>query len=330
VSPPEVVQFPFAVYSVQFTPDDRELLVGTWGTGLSFIDRATGVISPGPHMDHPFVTRAITLPDHRIAATAQPGTFQVFDMKNNGAAQSYRAGDKTIWQISASADGKLIAGGGEGGIVTVWSQTDGVQRIFKHKGIIHAVAMTPDGTHVVTGCADQTVRVFDIAQDKEVRALNNVSASDIVVLSDNHRILIGSADYQAYLWDYSAENSLEKYSGHTSTVTTVAVSPDERWIVTGSDDNTVRVWNLATKEQAKRYTGHTQNVTRVCVAPDGLQLASASKDQTVRLWDMPRSEASPSKLETPPAASPGHEPEATDEAFRKQEPKPVIDPQSAD
>ena len=62
-------------------------------------------------------------------------------------------------------------------------------------------------------------------------------------------------------------------SGHTSYVTTVAVTPDGLRAVLASDDNTVKVWNLEKGEVLATFTCDGQ--AHCCVFSDVLNLIVA-------------------------------------------------------
>jgi WD40 repeat protein len=78
-----------------------------------------------------------------------------------------------------------------------------------HIDAVTSVAVTPDGTRIVSGSFDRTIRVWD--------RVTGTSVGDPL-------------------------------TGHTGRVTTVVITPDGMRIVSGSDDNTVRVWALGTGE----------------------------------------------------------------------------------
>ena len=63
---------------------------------------------------------------------------------------------------------------------------------------------------------------------------------------DGARIVTGSDDSTARVWDATTGAELGQLKGHTGAVTSVAVTPDGARIVTGSDDNTARVWDAKT------------------------------------------------------------------------------------
>jgi hypothetical protein len=77
---------------------------------------------------------------------------------------------------------------------------------------------------------------------------------------------------------------LQRFDGHTGTVTCLSFAPDGRRFVSGGADKMVRVWDVD-KGRIWSGSGHTDAVTCVAFAPDGPYVLSGSKDSTVRVWD---------------------------------------------
>jgi WD40 repeat protein len=59
---------------------------------------------------------------------------------------------------------------------------------------------------------------------------------------DGLRILTGSQDSTAKLWDAQTSKEILTLKGHTEEVTSVAFSSDGRYTLTGSRDGTAIVW----------------------------------------------------------------------------------------
>ena len=74
--------------------------------------------------------------------------------------------------------------------------------------------------------------------------------------------------------------------GHTSAVSSVAISPDGRYLVSGSGDFKIKLWELASGRELRTFTGHTNDVTSVAVTPDGRFVVSGGGDGTMRVWDL--------------------------------------------
>ena len=118
-----------------------------------------------------------------------------------------------------------------------------------HTDAVNWVSWSPDGNHLASAAADDTVRIW-------------------------------SADGGSALW---------VLEGHTGWVQTVVWSPDGRHLASGSDDASVRVWAIgaagakeagaAVQVTLLRSEG-SDSVTSVAWSPDGRRLASASWDGT--------------------------------------------------
>ena len=105
-------------------------------------------------------------------------------------------------------------------------------------------------------------------------------------------VISGSADDTMRLWDLATGTPVgSPFNGHTGPVSSVATAQlDGRTVViSGSWDKTVRVWDLATGTPVgSPFTGHTGPVFAVATAQlDGRTVViSGSNDNTVRVWDL--------------------------------------------
>jgi WD40 repeat protein len=69
----------------------------------------------------------------------------------------------------------------------------------------------------------------------------------VAVTADGTRIVSGSDDDTIRVWDLASGAPLgEPLPGHTGPVLSVAVTPDGTRIVSGGSDYTIRVWQLGT------------------------------------------------------------------------------------
>lgn len=75
-------------------------------------------------------------------------------------------------------------------------------------------------------------------------------------------------------------------SGHTASLTSLAVSPDSQRIVTTSEDGTARLWNIAGQPLATlATTSPISPINQVAFSPDGQRIVTASATGAVSLWD---------------------------------------------
>jgi WD40 repeat protein len=102
---------------------------------------------------------------------------------------------------------------------------------------------------------------------------------------DGQRIVTGSNDKTAKVWDEATGTELHTLTGHNDLVVSVAFSPDGQRIVTGSVDRTARVWDAVSGRELLTLKGHSDVVNSVAFSPDGQRIATGSADKTARMWD---------------------------------------------
>jgi serine/threonine protein kinase len=155
-----------------------------------------------------------------------------------------------------------------------------------HTGQVNAVAFAPNGQTVVSGAADRTIRVWDVASGKQ-RHRYGESAPEpacLAVVPGTGHILAGHG-IGIRLWEAATGRELLRLAGHTDTVRGVAVSRDGQNALSGGDDRTPRLWDLTTGREAHRLVGHKGRVTGVALSADGRLAVTGDRDSSLRLWD---------------------------------------------
>ena len=75
-------------------------------------------------------------------------------------------------------------------------------------------------------------------------------------------------------------------TGHSDSVTDVAVFPDCSRIVSASCDKFVKIWDANSGLELLELTGHSSAVVVVAVFPDCSRIVSGSDDKSVKVWGM--------------------------------------------
>src|SRR5262249_38493834 len=126
---------------------------------------------------------------------------------------------------------------------------------------------------------------------------------------DGKRIVTGSWDKTARLWDADTGTENLALQGHTQAATSVAYSPHSKRTVTRSFEQTARLWDAAavteklpqlfrqmdpdlkrlwdgdTGTEKLSLKGHTGVVSSVAFSPDGKRMAIGGLDTVARLLD---------------------------------------------
>lgn len=123
---------------------------------------------------------------------------------------------------------------------------------------------------------DQLIRVF---------AGHSKGVNSVTFSPDGSRVLTGSEDTTARIFDTASGEELLILRGHSNTIDCVAFSPDGSCVLTGSRDNTARLWSARTGACLRTFTGHKDWINATAFSPDGTLIATASQDGTVRIWE---------------------------------------------
>ena len=139
------------------------------------------------------------------------------------------------------------------------------QTLNGHASPVRSVAFSPDGRTLATGSDDNTVKLWDIANGKELRTLEGHAdvVSSVAFSPDGRTLATGSYDRTVKLWDIANGKELRTLEGHASPVWSVAFSPDGRTLVSGGGGERVKdgketrfgeilLWRAATDEEVAR------------------------------------------------------------------------------
>ena len=194
-----------------------------------------------------------------------------------------------VWAIAFSPDGQLLAYAVGNSLLfadlTTWSL---LRANADHTGPILSLVYTPDGSGLVTGSGDGTLRLWNVASAscRLVLLGHDGQVRSVVMSPDGMTVASGSDDGTVRLWDTATGSELHVLQGHDGPVRSVVMSPDGMTVASGSDDGTVRLWDTATGNELHVLEGHDGPVQSVAFSPNGTSVASGGSDSDVVLWDV--------------------------------------------
>jgi WD40 repeat protein len=156
-----------------------------------------------------------------------------------------------------------------------------------HSWSVNCVAFAPGGQWLASGGADNTIRLWDVATGRELRALTGHTGyiNSLSLTRDGQLLASGSNDLTIKIWNVFTGREMRSLNGHTASVQAVAFSADKQWLASGSADNAIKIWDVATGKEIQTLKRHTGLVKTIAFSADGKILASGGADNTVRLWD---------------------------------------------
>lgn len=155
-----------------------------------------------------------------------------------------------------------------------------------HSSYARSVKYSPNGSHIISGACDNTVRTWDAVTGSPILTLDNHTGCVFSVdyNYDGTRIVSGSGDRSIKMWDASDSGSLIYTNALENDVNSVEFNRDGSRIVSSSG-NLVQIWNAAEGDPYYDLFGHSQFVRAATYSPDGTLIASCSDDATIKIWD---------------------------------------------
>jgi WD40 repeat protein len=220
-----------------------------------------------------------------------------------------------VGNVAVTPDGKQIVSASQDKTVRVWDiETGKTVRIIRGEtgagnwGAINAMALSPDGRWLAVGgllhhtdrAVVGAIRLYDFSSGTLETLLKGHDGFVFALAfsADSKRLISGSSDKTAILWDLSTRRQLLRLSGHAETVKAVAISKDGARVVTGSEDETLRLWSALDGKLIAEMTQHKQfapvldkpgqwpaHVASIAISPTDEVIASGSSDGKILLWD---------------------------------------------
>jgi WD40 repeat protein len=164
---------------------------------------------------------------------------------------------------------------------------------------VSALAISPDGTLLVSSHGDRTVQVWDVDTGAELHQLRgHVGPVGLLAFSPDGRRIIGGNNQDLHIWEplqgrmllTFREESPFRFEGYSKS--SVGASQNSAQFIAGSQslvnrvgDGRLRIRAGHRMQAVMPLTSHIRTVNCVAYSPNGLVLATASEDCKVKLFD---------------------------------------------
>ncbi len=154
-----------------------------------------------------------------------------------------------------------------------------------------SVAISPDKSILVTGDANDEIRVWRVADGQQILTCKGHTdwIWSIAFSPNGKTIASGSDDATVRIWDVATGECLKILTGHGAWVRSVSFNPNNngKTLASGNDNGELRIWDVDSGECITTFQArHAGRIWSVSFSPDGKTLASGSEDKTIKLWDV--------------------------------------------
>lgn len=215
-------------------------------------------------------------------------------------AKTFEMND-TVTAISSTTDGRTVVLGTRGGLASFWDSQTGLPRHHYQIAKGHwdgtsenypelKVAISPDGKQLLTGSAQGSVKLWDVATGKQIRELGNLSRRmREVAISADGQLALAHSSSGVTIWQNDSGQRVGHFDVDEHEVKSFAVSPDGSRLLLKLAD--ISDWSkggfqvFGIRDGKRLFQVQHSYPRGAAFGPDGKTLATASGTD-LRIWDI--------------------------------------------
>jgi len=297
---------------------DGQTLASAGDDGVVRLWDAIGGAERAELRGHTNVVSAIAFaPDGKtLASVSGDGTARLWDTATGERLGILWTETNSLSTVAFSPDGNMLAAGtaklptgkrfpstryappadGIASHITVFDlrRRQVLHTFNAHEDGVYSLQFSPDGTTLVSGGKDGSVRFWYGGTGELLNFVSNsmgpifgvnFSPRDRGLATTSWHPTSANADLQ--ILDSKTGKPMHRFD-EPGQVVCLAYSPDGATLATAGTDQLISLWDVASGRLRAKFTGHTGVVWSLAWSPDGQRLATAGWDGSVRVWDATR------------------------------------------
>jgi len=191
----------------------------------------------------------------RLAAACADRSVRLFDVATRQQQKLIEDHADWVMDVAWSPDGKKIATASRDKTSKVFDSTTGEsQATFNgHAQTVFGVGFLPDGASVATSGRDNRIRVWTIADAKQVREIGFGGEVFRISMQPDGTAFSGSADKFARQHNVTNGAQVKQFGPHNDWVYAAAFHAGSKRVASGSHDGEVRIWNYDDGKELMKF-----------------------------------------------------------------------------
>lgn len=306
------------VSRVAFSENSNELLTAVNNGAIQLWDVKEGKVKMTMKSleERPVALGISDKRNHAFVATKD--SVFIFDTRRGRKKWFFKPHEKSMGYAKMSADGRLLLTAGNDETAVLWD-IDKQQKIKVYEGWLkeeivdgldldpdeywesyhyqllaykNQVAISPDGKWLARGRIGKDVNIWNLQNGRWVKSLkgHNKTVTCMAYSHDGTKLITGSADERAILWDLESGDSLHVWK-HNDHVMDVVFSNDQKKVATASYDGYVRVFDvisgaLLSQFETRSDPKYYEVPYTISFTPNDLYLVIGTTANNLQLWEL--------------------------------------------
>mmetsp|Transcript_5459 Transcript_5459/g.8024 ORF Transcript_5459/g.8024 Transcript_5459/m.8024 type:complete len:168 (-) Transcript_5459:61-564(-) len=162
-----------------------------------------------------------------------------------------------------------------------------IHSMKEHRGIVNSVVCNNDGTRAVSGAADGSFIVWDLAKGVRLNAMFEPTVFQHVLFHpDESQYLTCGSNHKIGYWDAYDGAAIRVVEGGAAEITCLDIQPEGNLFVSGSADKLVKLWSYDDGIAIGIGKGHSGTVNKVAISPDQKSIVSVGSEGGIFIWKM--------------------------------------------
>jgi WD40 repeat protein len=227
-----------------------------------------------------------------IAVGVSLSLFAAADEQPAGLVATLKGHTETLYAVSFSPDGKLIATGSFDKTIKLWDLSGKEIRTYNgpagHQNLVLSLAFSRNGQMLASGSSDNTAKIWDVPVSSPLREFAFTAPVGAIALSpDGTKLAGGGSDGSIKIWNTADGKPMQTITGHAGAVNDLVYSVNNQLLASAGADQTLRFWNAGDGKPIASVLAHSAPVTGVAIHPNNTQAYSVGADGTLKFWQLP-------------------------------------------
>lgn len=301
------------ILTVDISPDNKYLAsASSHDSAVKLWDIQSGVLIRNFPGHSGWVKSLAFSPDGKYLLTgAWDWSWRLWNIETGICEKKH--GSTLVQSVCFVSDTQFLVAGGhnnETAKIALWN-IDGEKPVFEfndHTDAVMSVAATKDGKYFASGSIDKTVRVWSLAEKKEIRKIEHeycVHAVDLLTTGNSVLLAVGTAKeffthgkadprvpHDVLIYDIlqSSDSPVKVLNGCEENIYSVAFSDDGNYVAAGGQEKSVRIWDLGNDQKLPFFTEPLDwpwpAVHSVRFSPNSKYLAGGGENKLPTLWNI--------------------------------------------